>query len=231
MKLLSDVLLREYRQYKSMIRLTLFTIAFCWLSGAFFVIPIKSDLFAFIRVAVGGIAGFCILLISLVYSTVYYRFITRKNMHVKYRLVYLEMSRFGLILSALVVLSTVAVALISLDSNSLYPLLNFFALAQIQLCLVLMKFYMNKRQKECDQEAKSTTRNTDASSTKNANKMATYGDHTTNFNVETRIVALPAYLSLSLKLFEVDTDAVLGRGADAVVVKATINNAALASEV
>lgn len=69
----------------------------------------------------------------------------------KFRAVYVTMSQFGIALSTLVVLTTVAIGLNSLDTaNITYTLVVLFIVAQIMMCLAAMKYYMNKRQLECE---------------------------------------------------------------------------------
>lgn len=90
---------------------------------------------------------------AIVFAYVFFDYIKRKSKTtMKYRPVYLELSRFGVVFSLLTFLGTVLVAvnaagiiLIRLSNGLLFLLLS-----ALNLCLTLMKRQMSLRQAECD---------------------------------------------------------------------------------
>lgn len=60
---------------------------------------------------------------------------------------------------------------------------------------------MNLRQIECDSKSAKTSAH-DSVVTAAGQMTSSFGDHSTRFDVDTRIVALPAYLLLNIEQFD-----------------------------
>lgn len=150
MKLRSEALLRDSQYYYSIVKVMLFTITICWVNFFILVIPSAASTYAALALAsvvISGVTGLGVTAVSLILSTVFYRYIgSKQGMDSKYRPVYLVISRYGLILSALIVVGTIFIGLVTVSDIPGYAMILYIDIASVVLCLAFLKHQMNLRQ-------------------------------------------------------------------------------------
>lgn len=168
-------------------------------------------------------AGLGITSVAVIFTFVYYRFIG-SNHSLKYRPVYEVLCRFGMWLSLVNVVGAFAIGLGYVLIDVIYPIITDLDISIMLVSLVAMQHGMKLKQAECDSKAAiSAVANAVSVSMQDSPvvQQQTYGNQSTYFDTESRIVAVPAYLQVDLKSFEVDVD-ILAEGGDAVVKLCTI---------